>query len=84
MDLLVRGASRSGRAHPRLVRWVHDLMTYWRESTAWGTEVKDLRGAQTALQRMWNFSLTTRPSRTRQRYQAETSFMGTQRRSSLR
>ena len=40
--------------------------------------------AQPAAQRMWNFSFTTRPSRERQRYHAETSFIGTHRRSSLR
>jgi hypothetical protein len=34
--------------------------------------------------RMWNFSLAIRPSLSEQRYQAETSFMETQRRSSLR
>jgi hypothetical protein len=34
--------------------------------------------------RMWNLVLATRPSTLRQRYQAETSFSGTQRRSSLR
>jgi len=33
--------------------------------------------------RIWNFALTTRPAFRRQRYQAETSFIGTQRRSSL-
>ena len=42
------------------------------------------RGRRPVLQRMWNFSFTTRPSRERQRYQAETSFIGTHRRSSLR
>ena len=37
-----------------------------------------------SLHRMWNFCFTTRPLTLRQRYQPETSFMGTNRRSSLR
>jgi hypothetical protein len=36
------------------------------------------------LQRMWYFCLTTRPLTRRARYHDETSFMGTNRRSSLR
>ena len=39
---------------------------------------------RSACYRMWNFDFTTRPSFRRARYQADTSFIGTHRRSSLR
>ena len=37
-----------------------------------------------SVYRMWNFDFVTRPAFRRARYHADTSFMGTQRRSSLR